>query len=216
MASSMGWLTQLIHLPPKRAGAPRTRRAPPRWPPTPRTDRGRGQARRGRGRGGWRWPGGARADTRRRGRNRRSGAPWPSLACRIIGGEAGPRNDAAAPDGPAAGRRGSVALGHEALGEQRLEALLELGGHRVRDLVGRSHSLGPRSVSPTLEVGVLVGRAITHGESVDQVLELLRELTLRRQIAVGRLDHRGDVLPVHDTVARHGDRPILSKRRAIA
>src|SRR5215510_6057603 len=39
------------------------------------------------------------------------------------------------------GRRGSVALGHEALGEQRLEALLELGGHRVGDLVGRSRSL---------------------------------------------------------------------------
>ena len=56
-------------------------------------------------------------------------------------------------------------------------------------------------MSPALEIGVLLCRAVAHGEGVDEVLEPLGELTLGRPVALGCLDQRGNVLPVHDAVA---------------
>src|SRR5215813_4633346 len=105
-----------------------------------------------------------------------------------------------------AGGGGSVAPGQEALGEQGLKGLLELRGHRVCHLVGPSRSLHPLAVSPALEIGVLLCRALAHGEGVDEVLEPLGELTLACPVALGGLDQRGNVLPVHDAVTSHGRR----------
>src|SRR6202795_1035624 len=102
-----------------------------------------------------------------------------------------------------AGRRPSAGLGEEALHEEGLEALLELRGDGLRDFVGRALPVDPIALAPTLEVGVALRRVFPHGEGVDQVLELLRELVASRPVGVGGFDQRRDLLPVDDAVAGH-------------
>src|ERR1700694_5471741 len=97
----------------------------------------------------------------------------------------------------------SAGFGKKALHEEGLEAVLELRGDGLRDFVGRALALDPVALAPALEVGVALRRVFTHGESVDQVLELLRELVESRPVAVAGFDQRRDLLPVDDAVAGH-------------
>src|SRR5882672_10616747 len=144
---------------------------------------------------GWR-------DYRRRPRGTQSSSP--------------PTGSRAAP-GPEAGSPRLAGLGQETLHEEGLKAILQLRGDGLRDFSGRAGALEPLTLAPALEVGVLLRRVLTHGERVDQVLELLGELLARRLVAFGGLDQRRDLLPVHDAVAGHGlVRHILPNGRALA
>src|SRR3989304_4706786 len=126
----------------------------------------------------------------------------------MIGAVSRPRSSKPSPRGlqvvSPPGCRPLAGFGEEGVQEEDMEAILEPRGDGPRDLVGRAIALDPFALAPALEVGIALRRVLPHGEGIDQVLELLRELAASRLVTVGGLDHRRDLPPVNDAVAGHG------------
>src|SRR3990172_10720733 len=119
----------------------------------------------------------------------------------MIGAVSRPRSSKPSPRGlqvvSPPGCRPLAGFGEEAVHEEDMEAILELRGDGPRDLVGRAIALDPFALAPALEVGIALRRVLPHGEGIDQVLELLRELAASRPVAVSGLAHPPHLLPLN-------------------
>src|ERR1051326_4271322 len=83
------------------------------------------------------------------------------------------------------------------------KTLLELRGHRLRDLARGPGALLRRLARPQLDVSVGLVQAELHGDGVDQHLEALAELDGEGPGAVARLHAGGNAFPGDDLVRRH-------------